>query len=83
LNGASCLQIGPKIHAAEQFTLTWIKLNYVGLGASRLYDIRTAGNACVNATSKHVLRGPIRVLDGDTVVVADERVRLLGKITLN
>ena len=49
-----------------------------GIGASRLYDIRTAGNACVNGTSKHVLRGPIRVLDGETVVVGGERVRFLG-----
>jgi endonuclease YncB( thermonuclease family) len=49
-----------------------------GIGASRLYDIRTAGNACVYGTSKHVLRGPIRVLDGDTVVVGGERVRFLG-----
>ena len=49
-----------------------------GIGASRLYDIRTAGNACVDGTNKHVLRGPIRVTDGDTVVIADERVRLLG-----
>lgn len=49
-----------------------------GIGASRLYDIRTAGNACVDGTNKHVLRGPIRVTDGDTVVIAGERVRLLG-----
>ena len=49
-----------------------------GIGASRLYDIRTVGNACVDGTSKHVLRGPIRVLDGDTIVVAGERLRFLG-----
>ena len=49
-----------------------------GIGASRLYDIRTAGNACVDGTNKHVLRGRIRVTDGDTAVVAGERVRLLG-----
>ena len=49
-----------------------------GISASRLYDIRTAGNACIDGTSKHVLSGPIRVLDGDTVVIAGERVRLMG-----
>ena len=49
-----------------------------GIGASRLYDIRTVGNACVDGTNTHVLRGPIRVTDGDTVVIAGERVRFLG-----
>lgn len=49
-----------------------------GIGASRLYDIRTVGNACVDGTNKHVLSGPIRVSDGDTVVIAGERVRFLG-----
>lgn len=49
-----------------------------GIGASRLYDIRTVGNACVDNTNEHVLSGPIRVSDGDTVVISGERVRLLG-----
>jgi endonuclease YncB( thermonuclease family) len=49
-----------------------------GIGASRLYDIRTVGNACVDGTSKRVPRGPIRVLDGDTVVIGSEPVRFLG-----
>jgi endonuclease YncB( thermonuclease family) len=53
-----------------------------GIGASRLYDIWSVGNACVDGTSdgtsKHVQRGSLRVLDADTIVVAGERMRLLG-----
>lgn len=49
-----------------------------GIGASRLYEIRTAGNACVDGATEHVLRGPSQVLDGDTVVLAGDRVRFLG-----
>ncbi len=53
-----------------------------GLGAGRVLDIEAQGLACVEgvvaAAERPRIVGRARVLDGDTVEVAGERIRLIG-----
>lgn len=53
-----------------------------GIGPARLRDIEAEGLACVGrrapAGRRERLTGTARVLDADTIVVADTRVRLIG-----
>ena len=55
-----------------------------GLGAGPVLDIEAQGLACVDgqmvAAERPRLVGRARVLDGDTLVVAGERIRLIGTI---
>jgi endonuclease YncB( thermonuclease family) len=53
-----------------------------GIGPSRIIDIAAQGLACVGsetpAGSRPEIAGQARIIDGDTLEIADERVRLIG-----
>jgi endonuclease YncB( thermonuclease family) len=53
-----------------------------GIGPSRLIDIEAQGLACVGseapAGSRPEIAGQARIIDGDTIDIADERIRLIG-----
>jgi endonuclease YncB( thermonuclease family) len=53
-----------------------------GIGPSRLIDIEAQGLACVGrdtpAGSRPEIAGRARIIDGDTLDIADERIRLIG-----
>jgi endonuclease YncB( thermonuclease family) len=53
-----------------------------GIGPSRIIDIEAQGLACVGREtpegSRPEITGQARVVDGDTLEIADERIRLIG-----
>jgi endonuclease YncB( thermonuclease family) len=53
-----------------------------GIGPSRVLDIEAQGLACVGseapAGARPAITGGARVVDGDSIVIADEQIRLIG-----
>jgi endonuclease YncB( thermonuclease family) len=52
-----------------------------GIGPSRILDIEAQGLACVGgevAGRRPEIAGPARTIDGDTLAIADEHIRLIG-----
>jgi endonuclease YncB( thermonuclease family) len=53
-----------------------------GIGPSRIIDIEAQGLACIGrdtpAGARPEIAGHARIIDGDTLDIADERIRLIG-----
>jgi endonuclease YncB( thermonuclease family) len=71
-----------KIRASHPFADVRDLTRIRGIGPSRIIDIEAQGLACVggqvSARSRPEILGQARIIDGDTLEIADERIRLIG-----
>ena len=78
VRSAEAIQIRARRPFADVHDLTRIR----GIGPSRIIDIEAQGLACVGGAAAAVAHpeivGPARVIDGDTLAIADEHIRLIG-----
>jgi predicted flap endonuclease-1-like 5' DNA nuclease len=78
VRSAEALELRARRPFADVRDLTRIR----GIGPSRILDIEAQGLACVGgvapAGTRPEISGIVRAIDGDTLEIADERVRLIG-----
>jgi endonuclease YncB( thermonuclease family) len=78
VRSAEAIELREQRPFADVRDLTRIK----GIGPSRVLDIEAQGLACVGgkvpAGARPEIAGGARVVDGDSIVIADEQVRLIG-----